>query len=199
MNDPQPCVPTFGALILAGGRSSRMGTDKANLPYRGKTLLTHMRDIALHAGASAIITGGGAHGEIQDPVPDAGPVGGLCALAAHAALAGPARWLVIPVDMPLLTPALLTRLAGVPSAATAYAQHPLPLAVTFDARSISVFTGVRARLSAGESVPVRQVLRLLEATELQPSAAEKDQLVNANTPQDWRHLTTSENASGGKT
>ena len=34
---------SLGLVILAGGRSSRMGRDKAALPWRGATLLTDLR------------------------------------------------------------------------------------------------------------------------------------------------------------
>ncbi|MBA3545628.1 MAG: NTP transferase domain-containing protein [Nannocystis sp.] len=40
-----PSPPTFGAVILAGGKSSRMGQPKAWLPWRGKPLLTHIVDV----------------------------------------------------------------------------------------------------------------------------------------------------------
>lgn len=39
--------PTYGAVILAGGKSSRMGNDKAWLPWRGRPLLTHVVDVAM--------------------------------------------------------------------------------------------------------------------------------------------------------
>ena len=40
-----PSPPTFGAVILAGGKSSRMGQPKAWLPWRGKPLLAHIVDV----------------------------------------------------------------------------------------------------------------------------------------------------------
>lgn len=38
-------VPSCGAVVLAGGRSSRMGTPKAFLPWRGRALLTHITGV----------------------------------------------------------------------------------------------------------------------------------------------------------
>lgn len=38
-------APTCGAVILAGGRSSRMGTAKAWLPWHGRPLLAHVVDV----------------------------------------------------------------------------------------------------------------------------------------------------------
>ena len=43
--------PAWRAVLLAGGRSSRMGTDKALLPWGNGTLLTHMRGMLIDAGA----------------------------------------------------------------------------------------------------------------------------------------------------
>lgn len=188
-NDPAAPNPTFGVLILAGGRSSRMGTDKASLPYRGVTLLSHMKGLAARAGASLILVGGGPLGDLKDPVAGAGPAASLCALADSAlAEQGPSRWVVLPVDMPLLEPSLVRRLAAAPGATAAFAGHPLPLALSLNATTRAVFAGVKARLIAHESVAVWQVLDLLDGQDLTADADEVAQLVNANTPDEWSRL-----------
>lgn len=38
---------TINGIVLAGGLSSRMGRDKALLPWKGRTLLEHMRGLLL--------------------------------------------------------------------------------------------------------------------------------------------------------
>ena len=50
--------PAWRAVLLAGGRSSRMGTDKALLPWGNGTLLTHMRGMLIDAGAVEVIVSG---------------------------------------------------------------------------------------------------------------------------------------------
>ena len=44
-----------GLIVLCGGLSSRMGTDKASLPWRGGTLLTHRLCRGAHEGFGEII------------------------------------------------------------------------------------------------------------------------------------------------
>ncbi len=48
-------VSTFAILILAAGKSSRLGRPKQLLSYRGKTLLQHSIDSAKQAGSNKII------------------------------------------------------------------------------------------------------------------------------------------------
>jgi molybdenum cofactor cytidylyltransferase len=46
---------TIAVIILAAGRSSRLGSAKQSLKYRGKTLLQHSIDTALESRASPVI------------------------------------------------------------------------------------------------------------------------------------------------
>jgi molybdopterin-guanine dinucleotide biosynthesis protein A len=105
----------FGAVILAGGNSSRMGRDKARLEIAGQPLLARQIQLAREVGAREIFISGRAdrdYSEFDCPVlfdrfPGEGPLAGMeRALAAVSS----AFLLVLAVDMPNLTPAVLERL-----------------------------------------------------------------------------------------
>jgi molybdopterin-guanine dinucleotide biosynthesis protein A len=103
-------VPTSAAgFILAGGRSSRMGTDKALTLLAGIPLIQIAIQTLTSAGVPARIAGSRSSlaefaQEIPDTWPDSGPLGGI-----HAALsASLADWnLFLPVDLPLMPASLL--------------------------------------------------------------------------------------------
>jgi molybdenum cofactor guanylyltransferase len=93
------------AFVLAGGRSSRMGTDKAFVEFHGCTLLRRALDLVTGITGSVHILGSleqfGAFGDVvEDVVPDHGPLGGI-----HAALSDSScdRNLILAVDMPFVT------------------------------------------------------------------------------------------------
>ena len=98
--------------VLAGGRSSRMGTDKALVPFAGRPLIVHALEILRQAGLSASIAGARLPLDEYAPVvadaqPDRGPLGGICA-ALTSTMAEFAVFL--PVDMPLLPASLIVYL-----------------------------------------------------------------------------------------
>ncbi|HOQ46706.1 MAG TPA: molybdenum cofactor guanylyltransferase [Bryobacteraceae bacterium] len=99
--------------VLVGGKSSRMGRDKALLPYGGASLAEHIAARVKTAAGSATLVGNpGLFGdlrypEIPDVRPNCGPLGGIEAALRHS----PARWnLIVACDMPSLTVEFLTRL-----------------------------------------------------------------------------------------
>ena len=105
--------------ILAGGRSSRMGTDKALLTLdggkAGETFLARAVHTLRTVADEVVLVGDRPHLEgadraIPDLHPNCGPLGGIEAalqnLAAHHA-----EWACfLPVDMPLLPPTLYAAL-----------------------------------------------------------------------------------------
>jgi molybdenum cofactor guanylyltransferase len=109
----------LGALI-AGGLSSRFGSDKALAPWRGRPLIEHAAD-ALRPHVDAIVVCGRAHGRLtvvaDRPGPNMGPLGGLAGALHHARHHGFDAVLTVGCDTPLLPAALLARLAAAPGPA----------------------------------------------------------------------------------
>lgn len=100
-------LPAFTVLVLSGGQSSRMGRDKALLQLQGETLLARTIRLGKALGAAQVLVSRNQPGFIQDQYQHAGPMAGIAA----ALPACNCRWLlVLPVDMPLLTPQALAPL-----------------------------------------------------------------------------------------
>ena len=98
------------AILLAGGKSSRMGRDKAALPFQGLTLLGWQLQKLRGLGIEDImLSGSGREREgvrtVRDEFPERGPLGGL-----HACLKAARNpdCLALSVDVPLVPPRLLT-------------------------------------------------------------------------------------------
>ena len=89
-------MKTLGA-VLAGGRSSRFGSDKALAMLDGRTLLDHAQAaLAPHCDALVIV---GRDGGIADwPRPGMGPLGAIAGALDHAAARGFGQLLTAPVD-----------------------------------------------------------------------------------------------------
>jgi molybdopterin-guanine dinucleotide biosynthesis protein A len=96
--------------VLAGGRSSRMGVDKALVEFNGHPLVAHALRILREAGLPAGIAGARSALDrfapvVEDREADRGPLAGICAALAATS----ARFAVfISVDSPLLPPSVLT-------------------------------------------------------------------------------------------
>jgi molybdopterin-guanine dinucleotide biosynthesis protein A len=169
-------------LVLAGGRSSRMGEDKAMLRIHGRSLLELSLRVLRDAGAQQVAISGTRAGGIPDRWPDAGPVGGI-ASAMHGLPDG--EWLVVPVDMPRLGPDVLLPLLSERRQAVAHWQgHPLPMRLTMDAAARETLEAMMANPGRGCSVAALQAR--LGATALPLDGLDTSLLVNCNTPGEWR-------------
>lgn len=109
----------LSAVLLAAGRSSRMGRDKALLTaLDGRVWWQRQRDVLARTGAAEIFVSArpdqswadradGFDAVVRDPAPDCGPLAGIIAAldrAAHPHLA------VLAVDLPAMEPAWFDRL-----------------------------------------------------------------------------------------
>ena len=132
-----------GAIVLAGGRSSRFGRDKLSEPIDGRVLLDHaIAAVQAVATDVVVVTSPGAEPAVpdgvriaHDPAAFEGPLVGVA--AGLAALdPGVQRVMVVAGDMPTLVPAVLERLLGEIGSGHAAAvlgmggdPQPLPLAL----------------------------------------------------------------------
>ena len=97
------------AFVLAGGKSSRMGSDKAFLRLGDETLLSQALKLTSAVVSEVCIVGDAkkfaAFGRVvEDVYRERGPLGGI-----HAALSGSTTELnlMLAVDLPFVTPAFL--------------------------------------------------------------------------------------------
>ena len=181
---------SYAGYVLAGGRSSRMGCDKALLPFRGGSLVESVaRAVALAAG-SAVLVGHPrryqhlGYPAIADLYPGAGPLGAILTVFDHTS----ADWnLVVACDMPELSGEflrLLIHAAGGRPVGDAVVPvgpsgRPEPLCAVYHRRARPVLEralgrGVRSVIAALEELPAT----LVSVPELTP-------FQNVNTPEDW--------------
>ncbi|HRH68022.1 MAG TPA: molybdenum cofactor guanylyltransferase [Flavobacteriales bacterium] len=99
--------------VLAGGRSSRMGRNKALMPFEGRTLLERALDrLRPHVDQLIVIGEPALYGHlhdhvIADDIPGNGPMGGLATALRHARHGSV---VILGCDMPRVNDALLITL-----------------------------------------------------------------------------------------
>lgn len=185
--------PQLSGFVLAGGKSTRMGQDKAGVTLNGTTLLQHalaaLREVCSHV---AILGKHALYGALapvyEDIFPGCGPLGGI-----HAALSSSKTQfnLIIAVDTPFLAPKFLSYLAqrAIESGAIVttpeidgYTQ-PLCTVYSLDFRAIAEQA---LRLGSYKIVPLfpKDRTLVIKESELKKIAFAADMFENLNTPED---------------
>ena len=179
--------------VLAGGKSSRMGADKAALSLNGRTLLEHALAAIRPVSEQVFIIGSRAlYGSFgpgyEDIVPGCGPLGGVHAALTHSQTE---LNLIIAVDTPFLTPELLRYLAKRAADASCMivalriAGYVQPLCAVYSRKFLPV---AAVALQAGKYklaslFPPESTLVITEP-ELEKFAFTADMFENLNTPED---------------
>jgi molybdopterin-guanine dinucleotide biosynthesis protein A len=170
-------VRTVG-VILQGGRSRRMGRDKACVVVDGQTMRARVR-AALSAVSDAIVQLGGPHDD-DDVIDDAGDGPFFAVLALLHSGRGD-RYVIAAVDQTQLDAATLRRLLDVDIAddgGVCFDDEPLPCVLA---------AGARARIAALAAQGERRV-RALSTTTIPASPRERAAIVNVNTPEELAAL-----------
>jgi molybdopterin-guanine dinucleotide biosynthesis protein A len=147
------------AIVLCGGRSTRMGRDKAGLPFGDETLLARVARLVGEVAGDVVLVareGQSLPGDLEavrDPAEGLGPLAGIA--AGLSAIRG-GRAFVAACDMPLLRPALARRLLqlsdGVEACVPVVDGYPVPTCAVY-ARTVAA-----------------RALELVAARELRPKA-----------------------------
>jgi molybdenum cofactor guanylyltransferase len=176
--------------VLVGGRSSRMGRDKALLPFRGRPLAKWIGAAVAQSAGSATLVGapelysGIGLPVIPDLFPGEGPLGGILTALRHSA----AEWnLIVACDMPEIGSLLLSRMLD---AARQTAPDAL-LPITADGRAQPLCAVYRSTCLAPFEIAfaegARKVTAALAAVRcVRLPMEEVSQFQNVNTPEDWR-------------
>jgi molybdenum cofactor guanylyltransferase len=156
----------IAGIILAGGRSSRMGRDKALTPLAGRPMIAHVLerlrpqiDFAIISanGDSARFDGLGAPviGD-KDPNAFAGPLAGISAALAFARNRQATLLASAPCDAPFLPVNLVARLREALEAANASAAVPRyagEIEPMFGLWRVSMHEEIESTLTRGEDSP----------------------------------------------
>ena len=181
-----------GAVVLAGGRSRRMGVDKATLDWHGVPLVLHVvRTLQAVVDAPVVVVGAAAQvlpdglEVVRDARPDRGPLEGMLA-GLHALGDRAETAYVCAVDLPFLTAEAIRRplealRCGAQAAVPVVHGIRQPLAAAY---SVEVAGVVEARLDDGR----RSLMGLLEDLRVEEVPADDlaAQLRDVDEPADLR-------------
>ena len=179
--------------IQAGGKSSRMGTDKSFVLFQGRPLIEVVREAVEGLGDELIIVTNKpddyAHlglPMVGDLYPETGPLGGIYTALHHATHP---HLLTVACDMPWLNRPLLEYMAGLRSTADVivprWDKFPEPLHAVY---SQACLEPIREKLEAQmykiTAFYGRVSLRFIDRAEIERFDPDGRSFVNVNTAQD---------------
>jgi molybdopterin-guanine dinucleotide biosynthesis protein A len=194
---PQP-PDAIAGLLLTGGASRRMGTDKALLEVDGQRLVDRAASVLQAVADPVIEVGPGWSGlpAVREDPPGSGPLAALGAGAAALRAAGhDGPVLVLAVDMPRVGVDLLRFMAGRAGTATAVPRaggYPQPMCARYGP---DVLAAVDERLATGgrslrdllETLAASGSVSWVEPEEWEPVAG-PEPFADVDTPEDLRRL-----------
>lgn len=195
----------IGSLILAGGRSVRMGQPKELLPFDGQPLLARIAGILAASTDPVVVVARGVDQRLPplpagihvtaDEQPDGGPLWGLCTglrfVRRHRLLADEDAVFVAGCDAPFVSAPFAVWLAGRLGDADAAVPHVggelQPLCACYRVRTLTAIEhlldrGVRTPRTLAQTVPTR----ILTAEELVAADPDLRCVENVNTPAEYQ-------------
>ena len=184
----------FSAVILAGGKSSRMGRDKAFLEINGQPLLARQIQLVRAAGAGEVFISGrtgtdysafGCH-VLQDEFLDAGPLAGIERALTKAS---EPLLLVLAVDLPDMAAEFLRGLAAHCrencGAVPRVGKNLEPLAAFYPKAALPLAVALLAAQSNAVKQFAEQCVQASLATFVDVAADDVQRFQNWNSPADF--------------
>ncbi|MBK7918815.1 MAG: molybdenum cofactor guanylyltransferase [Chloroflexi bacterium] len=179
--------------IMAGGKSSRMGTDKAFVDFQGRPMIEAVLARVSGLGAETILIANqpAAFAHLGLPVftdvlPDNGPLGGIYTAVYHAQTP---YTLVVACDMPWLNPALLAYQLELRHTADVvvprWGKYPEPLHAVYSQACLPpIEANLRAQRLKITGFFGQVAVRFVEREEIEAVDRNGRSFANVNTPED---------------
>jgi molybdopterin-guanine dinucleotide biosynthesis protein A len=184
-------------VLIAGGKSRRMGQDKRFMKFDGTSLMDRTLDVLEEVFTSVVVAlaeplehwNARGHRVVLDAVPDRGSLGGLYT----GLLASPHRWIfAVACDMPFLDTAVISYMAGLDDDADIIAAKLVsgfqPMHAFYSRRCVPIFEGMakerRLKIQDVFSHPDLRV-KIVPESELTVLDPKLLSFRNINTPEDY--------------
>ncbi len=189
-------------VIMAGGKSTRMGRDKATLLInakihaKGVRLIDHVADVisdVIEPFGGEVVVSGNVDGYlcVSDRQADIGPIGGMWSVISSFAHALVEWFLFVPVDMPLLEVELLMKLVHASrherdAEAIMFSGYQLPLMLRNSPVVVNALEAMCLR-GSGSQRSINELLGRIRVDCIDVPEGSKRAFNNLNTPEEWRN------------
>ncbi len=178
-------IPKMKGLVLTGGKSTRMGTNKSELEYHGKPQKEFVKELLEDRGMETFYSVRKDQGnidEIHDAFFNLGPFGGICSAFQKDPNSA---WMVLATDLPFVNEDLIKLLLqkrNPSKVATTVKgkgkQFPEPLITLYEPKAYSVLLQY---LAQGYSCPRKMLIN----SDVEVIEVDDNLIRNVNTPEEY--------------
>lgn len=186
-------MESISAYILAGGKSSRMGSDKGMLLLNETVFIAHIISALKTAGIESItiVSGNKAYdflncNRIEDLYSDKGPVSGIFTALSHSITK---QNIILSVDIPLISPAIIKWLIANIDQEKEITQVKIsdktnPLVAIYNKNVVSIFEEYIIK----DQLKLQMVVATIPHKTIEVPQEWCDLLQNINTQKDYQNL-----------
>ncbi len=173
-------------LVLAGGLSSRMGTNKALLKVQNETLLDRTQRFLKYIGCHEVLISGQYDG--YHCVEDDEHLGPLSGIFAGLRACETEKMLILPVDMPYMSIDLLQLLCSFQfeSAGICYLDQPFPMLLRKTDETVDLLKQLLSENTPANQRSLFRFIKLAQISMLPVSPKYNHCFDSTNTPEEWQ-------------